>query len=154
MTSYFLDSSAIVKRYIVETGSAWIDTLTAPASGATMVLSEIALAEVAAALARAYRQGRFSQADRDNAVALFLGHCATEYELVPVSRVVIDRAVLLTQNYSLRGYDTVQLASALEADAVFRAACLARLTFVASDADLLAAAGPEGLTVDNPLLHP
>ncbi len=73
---------------------------------------------------------------------------------MPVSRVVIDRAVLLTQNYSLRGYDAVQLASALEADAVFRAAGLARLTFVASDADLLAAAGPEGLTVDNSLLHP
>jgi predicted nucleic acid-binding protein len=88
--------------------------------------------------------------ERDQAVALFLSHCDMEYELATINRFIIDRAVILTQNNKLRGYDAVQLATALTANAALTAAGLSSLTFVAADDDLVAAARAEGLTAENP----
>ncbi len=45
MVICFLDSSALVKRYIVETGSAWIKSQTDPASGNQLYVAWITCAE-------------------------------------------------------------------------------------------------------------
>ena len=92
--------------------------------------------------------------ERNGAVDLLARHCQTEYRLVVLSRNILDQAVELTQNHRLRGYDAVQLASALAANATLVAAGLSGLTFVAADNDLLAAAQSEGLATDNPNNHP
>ncbi len=114
MSTFFFDTSAIVKRYFPETGTTWVQSLTDPFGGHIVILAEITLVEVAAASAAKYRaSGGITRQERDGAVNLFLHHCATQYELIPASRSVIDRAVYLTQTYRLRGYDAVQLASAL-----------------------------------------
>jgi len=55
---------------------------------------------------------------------------------------------------ALGGYDAVQLATALTANAVLTAANLPPLVFVAADDDLLAAARAEGLSVENPNHYP
>ena len=55
MSDYYLDASALVKRYVNETGSAWVRRLTDPRHGDTVLLAEITLAEVAAALAAKQR---------------------------------------------------------------------------------------------------
>ena len=54
----------------------------------------------------------------------------------------------------LRGYEPVQLATALAAESSLVAAGLPGLTFVAADADLVAAARAERLGADDPNLHP
>ncbi len=54
MSDYYLDSSALVKRYVDEPGSVWIRQLTEPLLGNTILLAEISLAEVAAARLRGY----------------------------------------------------------------------------------------------------
>ena len=59
----------------------------------------------------------------------------------------------MTQNYRLRGYDAVQLAAALTANAVLTSAGLSPLIFAAADDDLLNAARAEGLAAENPNLH-
>ena len=82
-----------------------------------------------------------------------MSHCDTEYELIAISRSIIDRAVDLTQKYKLRGYDAVQLATALVANGVLTTAGLSHLTFVAADDDLVVAARAEGLAAENPNLH-
>ena len=56
----------------------------------------------------------------------------------------------LTQRHRLRGYDAVQLASALTANRTLTGAGLAVLTFVAADNDLLVAAQSEGMVAENP----
>jgi predicted nucleic acid-binding protein len=33
LSAYFLDSSAVVKRYVAEAGTAWVSELCAPSSG-------------------------------------------------------------------------------------------------------------------------
>lgn len=155
MSHFYLDASAIVKRYSPETGSAWVQEQIAPLAGHTVVLSEITLAEVAAALAAKHRASDgITQKERDDALALFLNHCDAEYALIAINRSIIDRAVSLTQGHKLRGYDAVQLATALVANETLSSAGLAQLTFVAADEDLLTAAEAKGLLTENPSLYP
>jgi predicted nucleic acid-binding protein len=155
MSSFYLDSSALTKRYLTETGSKWIDTITDPQSGNTIIVAEITRVEVAAAFAARQRApGGISRKRRDEAVSLLLQHFNSEYQITPVNPRIIGHAVDLTQTYRLRGYDAVQLATALDANATLTAAGLTVLTFIAADSDLLAAARAEGLLVDNPNLHP
>jgi predicted nucleic acid-binding protein len=82
-----------------------------------------------------------------------LQDCAETFLLLQVDRSVIDQAVELTQSHRLRGYDAVQLATALVANDDLVEQEHSPLVFVASDNDLLAAARAEGLTADNPLEH-
>ena len=46
MAAYFLDTSAVVKAYVQETGTSWIRNLAAPASGHFLYLARIAEVEV------------------------------------------------------------------------------------------------------------
>src|ERR1700733_1971738 len=49
---YFLDTSAVVKRYLQENGTTWIENLAAPTAGHSLFLVRIALAETVAAMTR------------------------------------------------------------------------------------------------------
>jgi uncharacterized protein len=152
---FYLDTSALVKRYLVEVGSAWVGTLTDPSSGHTIITAEIAQVEAAAAIAARQRApGGITLRERDDAVDLLAVHCTTEYRLVGTSPIILDRAIQLTQNHRLRGYDAVHLATALIVNEQYLAAGLAGLTFVAADNDLIAAAQLEGLATDDPNMHP
>jgi hypothetical protein len=62
--------------------------------------------------------------------------------------------MILAERHALRGYDAVQLAAALELQTVLTASGLPALTLVSADAELNAAAAAEGLTVEDPNLHP
>jgi predicted nucleic acid-binding protein len=88
---------------------------------------------------------------RDRVLSRFLQDCEEHFALLTVSRSVIDRAVELAQRHRLRAYDTVQLATALEASEIMQSQSLPALTFVAADGDLLTAAVAERLSVENPL---
>jgi uncharacterized protein len=152
---FFLDSSALVKRYLTEQGSAWIAQLTDPAAGNTILIAEVARVEVAAAIAGRQRAtDGIAREERDRLVGLLLRHCDTEYGLVPLTPAIYGAAVQLTQRHRLRGYDAVQLAAALDVNATLLAAELPGPTFVSADSDLNAAAGAEGLQVDDPNQHP
>ncbi len=153
MPTYYLDASAVVKRYVSEMGSAWVQALCSNEEN-TLIMAEITLAEVASAFARATRGGRISAEERLSYLDLFIGDCAERYRLVATERTIIDRAVDLTQSHYLRGYDAVHLATALAMNAELLQRQLLPLTFVAADGDLLDAAGAEGLPTENPNLHP
>jgi hypothetical protein len=83
----------------------------------------------------------------------FLQDHDEQFLLLPVDCLVIDRAVMLTQNHRLRGHDAVQLATALATSETLRSQNLSPVIFVASDEDLLTAAAMENLPLDNPLDH-
>lgn len=156
VTTFFLDTSAIVKRYKVETGTIWLQTLIDPVAKNKLILSEITLAEVAAAISAAYRASDgLTQQQRDGALDLFLKHCLTEYNLIATDRAVIDQAVDLTQNHKLRGCDAIQLAAALTVNnALLVNGIPTPFIFVAADNDLLIAAQAEGLMTENPNHYP
>jgi predicted nucleic acid-binding protein len=63
VNAYFIDSSALVKRYVAETGTAWIQEITAPFSGNQLIIARITWVEVFSALARRQREDGLSSAD-------------------------------------------------------------------------------------------
>lgn len=105
----YLDASALVKRYVAETGSAEVAELIGQAEAAgTAVISR---AEVAAALARATR---IQVLPRDEAVAA-LKFFSRDWEnliRLQITEGLVSRAASLAWDHGLRGYDAVHLASA------------------------------------------
>ena len=155
MTRFYFDTGALVKRYLPETGTSPFRALADPSSGHSIVSSEISQVEAAAALATRQRApDGIALEVHDKAVDLLAEHCAAEYRLVAVGPDILARAVSLTQNHRLRGYDAVQLARALATNETLLASELPALTFVAADEDLVAAAQVESLTSDDPNGHP
>lgn len=97
MSYCFLDSSALVKRYLPETGTLWIRTLTDSSAEHAIVVAEITGVEVAAALAARHRApGGILLEERDEAVRLLLRHHETQYQITPLDREVVSRAMSLT----------------------------------------------------------
>jgi predicted nucleic acid-binding protein len=148
VTAYFLESSALVKLYVEEAGSAWLRGHVG--SGANeLTAAEIAMVEVAAALYRRVRGGRLSPTEAQRGVAQLLSDAA-DFTLVALDQSILDRALQLAGRHALRGYDCVQLGTALAIEDRRRAAGLDSLVLVSADGDLNAAAAAEGLPVEDP----
>jgi predicted nucleic acid-binding protein len=106
----YLDASALVKRYLVERGSRETIALTA---GAEMTATSIvSRAEVAAAFAKAARTGLVTPDTARKAERQFARDWP-DLIRVPVTEALVERADGLAWEHGLRGYDAVQLASAL-----------------------------------------
>jgi predicted nucleic acid-binding protein len=153
MASFFLDSSAIVKRYVVESGSRWVADMMHPAQGNQIHVAGISGAEVVAALARRVALGGSSRSRLLNAIAEFRSDFSRRFDIVDVSAPLIFTAMDLAERYALRGYDSVQLAAATMVNleyAAFGGFC----TLVSADAELNAAALAEGLRLENPNNYP
>ena len=153
MTTYYLDTSALVKRYVAEAGSIWLPSIVAPATGHLLLTSRITMVEVAGALARRRREGSLAPSDYADALRAFRYDTFAQYKLVEVDAAVSDLAGDLVDRHPLRAYDAVQLASALAANRILQLLALSPLTFLSADDRLVAAARAEGLIVDNPNLH-
>ena len=153
MAELYIDSSGLVKRHAQEAGTPWVQTITAAATGNTILTSRITVVEVTSAFQRKQREGALTLDEATQLSSDFLALCTSEYTLVEVSIDLLDQARMLVERHPLRAYDAVQLASALVANAALQAAELGPLTFVASDRQLLTAAQAEGLAVDSPYLH-
>jgi len=151
---YFLDSSALVKRYGLEAGTAWISQLWDPLQGNIIAVARITIVEVAAALASKRRADTITQPEYVQALKDVKDDFVHEYLRVNVGQSALDLAVDLTERNRLRGYDAVQLAAALTLNSVLTRKRLPPLTFVCADRDLLIAAQAEGLVVDDPNQHP
>ena len=106
----YLDASALVKRYVAETGSAEVLELIGKAEAVGTVV--ISRAEVAAALAKA---SSIQVLPRDEAVSAFKVFNRDWENLVRLRMTegLVSRAASLAWEYGLRGYDAVHLASAL-----------------------------------------
>ena len=74
--------------------------------------------------------------------------------MIEVTESVGDTAMRLAESYALRGYDAVQLAAALELQAVRASFGLPAIIFVSADHRLNATASTEGLPVENPNDYP
>ena len=154
MAIYFFDTSGIVKRYVAETGTAWIVGLTLPQAGNTLYLAEITPVEIVAALTRRGRGGGLSPTDAATALTAFRSDYPAQYLPVSITPALLTEAMRLAEKYGLRGYDAVQLASVLEVHSQHIAVGLPPVTLVAADKELLAAAVAEDLLVENPNNHP
>ena len=151
--TFYLDSSALVKRYAVETGTAWVRSLCAQ-PGNIIAVALIGMVEVTAAVAGKLRSGRLDQATADVILDSLKADAIDQYSLLDVDQYAVNEAMELALRRRLRGYDAVHLASALRLNRSLVAIQSPPLTLVAADNDLLDAAQAEGLQTENPNLHP
>jgi hypothetical protein len=151
---YFLDSSALAKRYLTEAGSAWIRDLADPGAHNPLIIARITWVEVLSALARRQREDGLSADDIAQTIQAFRYDLNVQYQVSELDPSLAEVAGELVGRYPLRAYDAVQLASALRAQADLSQAAGLTLTFLAADEHLLAVAQAEGLLTDNPNRHP
>lgn len=134
----YFDASALVKRYVRERSSVKVRRLLLSDVPATSRLSEV---EVASALIRRTREGAFSVAERDRALAAL----ETDFPAILVVELtpeVTTRARTLLQRYPLRAGDAIQLASCL----YLQEQLGEEVALVAFDGRLTEAARREGLS--------
>lgn len=150
MTTYFFDSSALVKRYLAETGTPWVQALTAPAAGHTVLIARITWVEILCALARRQREGALQAEAITQAIAAFRYDLDMQYQVVELLPDLAEAAGQLARDHPLRAYDAVQLAAALRVQADLTRVQAAPLTFVCADERLLTIACAAGLLTANP----
>jgi len=153
MDTYFLDSSALVKSYVAETGSEWVRALGAPGGRNVLIIARIAWAEIRSAFARRQREGSVPPVVVTRAWNTFRHDVGTQYHVVESDRQGIESAAELVARHPLRAYDAVQLASALRVMEALDQASLSTLTFLSADKRLLRAVAEEGLLADDPNTH-
>lgn len=144
----------LVKRHVQEVGSLWFGQLTDEQTHNVIVTAQLSIVEVYSALNRRRRELNISATDYAALAAEFATVVSDEYEIVPLSVDVTERARLLLERHSLRAGDAVQLASALIANEKLQAVGLSPAIFLSADDRLLAAAATESLTTDDPRRHP
>ena len=154
MAGYFLDTSAIVKRYVQETGTPWIRELTRRGTTDPIYLAGITTVELTSAVARRRQGGSLSTSRVGSILARFQTHAARRYVVIDVTTALLATAANLADSHALRAYDAVQLAAALEVNRRSHAAGRGYITLISADKELNAAAAGEGLAVGDPNAHP
>ncbi len=154
MSTYYLDASALVKRYVDEVGSDWLCAVITPARHPLLFTSRMVIVEVMSAFTRRVRDGSLTLADFAAMRDAFRGDCLDEYQIMPPTVIVVDLACGLLERHPLRAYDATHLATALSAQQFLAAQGHPALTFLSSDDRLNQAATAEGMEVDNPNHHP
>jgi predicted nucleic acid-binding protein len=134
---HFLDTSALVKRYVAEPGSTEVRRLF---RGGVLGVARIAYAELAASLARRHRAGKLGTAAFDSMLARIVRDFSSLL-VVELRPALFARVPELVRRHPLRGYDAVQLAAALTLRG--RGA----VSLWGADGDLTTAAKAEGLHI-------
>jgi predicted nucleic acid-binding protein len=154
MAIYFLDTSAIVKRYINEIGSTWICTLFEPSLNNQFFITAITSVEIISAITRRAKSGSISSTDAATICSQFKQDFQSQYQVIEISETVVNSAMTMAELYTLRGYDAVQLASGRELNILCNKNGLPAVIFVSADNELNRAASREGLAIENPNNYP
>jgi len=153
MSVYFLDSSALVKRYVAEIGSGWVVGLCNPMLKNDVFIAAITAVEITAAISRRTRAGSINIQNAIIVYHQFKNDIESEYQVIEITDNIINSGMRLAEKYCLRGYDAVQLAAAESINTLCIANSLPQLTFVSADKELNIAAVSAGLFVENPNNH-
>jgi predicted nucleic acid-binding protein len=132
----FLDSSALAKRYVAETGSEAVLDWCARAD--ELALSSLAIPEIVSALCRLRRDGRLGEKQYRDAKSDLL----TDLEdalLCDASPTILKHAVRALENHPVRSSEAIHVGSALALEADI---------FVTSDRRQAEAARAMGLAVE------
>jgi len=140
----YLDSSALIKRYLREVGSESVNAILL--SEKTVATSKLAYPEILSAFVRKHRAGELAQKPLRSVIGQFESDWKYFFiiefhnDLFPAIKVLIEK-------YPLKGADTVHLSSALW----LKHSAREDVRFISSDLNLLKAAESEDLHVINPI---
>ena len=154
MSITYLDTSALLKRYVAETGSEWVRGLLAFSGTSTAFTSHLTVVEATCPFARRRREGFMSAEDHAQILLALDYDVAHWYNVLEVTRNVVDTARTFANEHPLRAYDAVHLATAWLANKQLVQGSQSPLTFICADNRLLTMAEAVGLLADNPNRHP
>jgi hypothetical protein len=154
MPAYFFDSSALVKRFAQERGRAFVLSLLRPSARNRFYTARITEVEVCAALARRQKGNTITASQTAKGLRRLRHDLSRRFTQIAINEDVIVEASRLAETYALRGYDAIQLATAVKANTERITNGLSPLVIVSSDGELNDAAQTEGFSVENPNDHP
>jgi predicted nucleic acid-binding protein len=143
---FFLDTSALLKRYRQEPGSETVERLFRDPTN-LLLASALSFAEAVGALTRSHRVGLIGQRELEEAVSgLYTDFAAGRLEWIDISHHHLMRCAALIVDYQLTANDALILTAALELQRHVP-------VFVCADvrSGLLRAAESHGLSTLNPL---
>ena len=136
----YLDTSALVKRYLMEAGSDEVNHLIQQADFVGSAL--LTQVEMASALAKAARLNWVAAQEAETAWQDFLADWQA-FARLSITSVLVERAARLARQYGLRGYDATHFAAAL----IWQEALETPITLATFDRELWAAAKKVGMIV-------
>ena len=151
VNSFYLDASALAKRYAPENGSAQVDAILDAMSGNRVYVLNVGVGEVVSILVRKRNAGKISPSDFGEAMVKLdteIAHAADVKRASVSNRLALSSFPLIVA-HSINSTDAIMLRSALVIARKLRAGG-DDLVLVASDQRLLRAAQAEGLTTFNP----
>ena len=151
MNSFFLDGSALAKRYVPEIGSALVDVLVDTVAEQRIYLLNIGYAEVVSVLVRKKNAGGISAAVFSQALLNLEREVIRSpgKHLLSFDNSVAVDALSFIVKHAINATDAIVLRVALDIAQLLRAGG-DDLVLVASDQRLLRATQVEGLTTFNP----
>lgn len=138
----YFDTSALIKRFVTEKGSTFVQRVMAKES--LVATATVAYAEIYAGLTRKLRDGHLSKAEYTLVCRQFERDWPA-YIRVELRGEILQLARELVQRHALRGFDAIHLASAIS----LKAGLDEDVTFAAADERLLRASSAEDLEVLN-----
>lgn len=148
MRLFYLDSSAIFKRYRRESGTEVVDQiLDGPRAGDRFYISFLSALEVTAVVLRLSKGGQLATTIGNQVLADFRQDLGRLFDVWPLDQAVAAAAVRTIERYTLKAPDAIHLTTAL---AINWANPSANCILVTSDVDLLRAADDAGLHTLNP----
>ena len=139
----YLDSSALVKRYLQEDGTDVIQSLLRETE--VFATSKLTYPEILSAFMKKRRVGEINRKTLEAVIDKFENDWEKIF-VIEFHNELLPGVKKLIEKYPLRGADALHLASALWLDNTLKMG----LTFVASDIGLLKAARSEALKILNP----
>ena len=148
MPVFYLDTSAIVKRYRSEPGTEAIDRLfDVPEADSKFYTSFLTTLELTSSILRLANGGQLDRSAADNILARFRLDSQGTIRVLPLTDAIVNGAVTVVEQHQLRSGDAIHLATAAT---IFRLAPESDGVLVSSDRELLEAAMRSGMGVLNP----
>ena len=141
MALYYLETSALVKLYVRESGSERMLGLATGSEAHRFAILAVAQVEFHSAVRRRHRVGDLDGVTACELLERFDLHLRTRFLRQSMTDPVLDLACELVELHPLRAYDALQLAGCL----ILRTAAPEAPVFVCADQQLLQAAETEGL---------
>ncbi len=150
MTVYYLDASALLKRYVKEIGTEVMDSLLGEKTTSdAFTTSMLAVLEINASFRRLQKGRLISQRMMERSLIGFWRDVLAFEHRIPLTDVILDAVLDVVATHALRAGDAIHLASVLEVQALSRATDQPLVVF-SSDNELLAACQAEGISTLNP----
>lgn len=147
MPDYYFDTSALLKLYIQEDGSAGLRQMLDQSEDNRVFILELTLLEARSAIRRRERAREITTAAANGFLTQIDQDGKSRYFVERISAQVIAEAHRLIDNHPIRALDALQLAGCILLSQAYHLS----LIFVCADYDLCAAATAERIATLNPL---